>query len=103
MIESKFDFADQPISNKLIGKNVLLMMKTSFTLSEVNIIEFTQHRVRVTVLGGSGIIHGLRKKDIVLFPLRTPRIKLNTVIKKAIDADSNLNDFIKQYGYNLEV
>ena len=89
--------------SKLVGKNVLLMMKSSFTLSEVQIIEFTQHRVRVKVLKGSGVVQGVRKKDIVLFPLRTPRIKLNTLIKKAIDINSNLDDFIDQYGYNLEV
>ena len=94
---------DQHVTAKLIGRNVLLMIKDGFKLIEVTIIEFTQHRVKIKLIGKpDSFIQGMRKNDVVLFPMRTPRPKLKKLIKSAENSDENFKDYIDQYGYNLE-
>ena len=42
-----FKITDQSVYEKLVGKNVLLMMKENLNLTEVKIVEIKQYRILV--------------------------------------------------------
>ena len=85
---------------KLINKSVLLFMKKSYTLTEAEIIEITQHRIRVRPLSGKTVV-GIRKDDVIILPLRISRKRLNNLIKTANTSKNDLFDYIDEYAYKL--
>lgn len=97
-----FEFISQPIYNRLVGRNVLLMIKSNFSLIEVTIVEITQHRFKVKVINKpNAVVMGVRKVDVVLFPIKVPRNKLKKIIKNSIEDDKNLTKYIEQFAYRV--
>ena len=97
----KFEFNREAAYDKLIDKHVLLVVKPSYTLVEVKVIEITQHRLRVSLLG-STVVSGVRKEDAVLLPISTSKKRLKSLIKKADDSGSDLQDYLNTHAYKIE-
>lgn len=87
---------------RLRGKTVLLFIKKSFTLTEAEVVEITQHRIRVKVLQKNNTVPvGVKKSDVVILPISTPRKKLNFLIKQAIDSDNSLQSYLDEHAFKL--
>ncbi len=97
-----FKITDQSVYEKLVGKNVLLMMKGKLNLTEVKVIETTQYRIRVKIIGKpNAIMMGVKKTDCVIFPIRVPRNRLRNIIKTVTEINNSLEKYIKQFAYQV--
>lgn len=97
-----FKITDQSVYEKLVGKNVLLMMKGKLNLTEVKVIETTQYRIRVKIIGKpNAIMMGVRKEDCIIFPIRVPRNRLRNIIKSITEMNDSLEKYIKQFAYQV--
>lgn len=95
-----FKIIDQSVYDKLIGKNVLLMMKENLHLTEVKIVEIKQYRILVEIIGKpNAVAMGIRKEDCIIFPMRVPRSRLKNLIKSQTKINDNLEKYIEQFAY----
>ena len=95
-----FKITDQNKYDRLIGKTVLLFIKESYRLTEVKVIEITQHRIRVKPFK-SEVVSGVRKEDVMLLPISTSRNRLNNFIKNATTCEDVLQKYLDSNAYKL--
>ena len=97
-----FKITDQSVYEKLVGKNVLLMMKENLNLTEVNIVEIKQYRILVEIIGKpKAVAMGIKKVDCVIFPIRVPRNRLRNIIKSQTEINDSLEKYIEQFAYQV--
>ena len=91
------NLSNQKKEAMLVGNNVLLLSKGNYDIVEVNVVEITQHKYRVKLIGANKnqATIGVRKTHAVLFPLKVDVKKgLQEVVKRMLKADEDLSDFI---------
>jgi len=94
------NLSNQKEEARLVGRDVLLLNKSKHEIVEVTVVEITQHKYRVKLIGAlrNQAVIGVRKTHAVLFPLKTSvKKELQSVVKKMLKADDALSDFIDLY------
>jgi len=94
------NLSNQKEEARLVGTNVLLLSKGKYNIVEVTVIEITQHKYRVKLIGApkNQAVIGVRKTHAVLFPFKQDvKRELKLLVKKMLKADEDLSDFIDLY------